>query len=58
MFLLLYVSGILFIVDGMDLPSLSLLQNGNDSSSLVYSKFPGARNVSPTNVNFNAEMDY
>ena len=58
MLVLLYVCAVGFTVDGMDLPSLSLIQNGNDSSSLVYSKFPGARNVSPTNVNFNAEMDY
>lgn len=56
--MLLYVCAVRFTVDGMDLPSLSLIQNGNDSSSLIYSKFPGARNVSPTNVNFNAEMDY
>lgn len=46
------------VCHGMDLPNLILRQNGNDGSVLDYARYTDSRDYSPTNVNFNAQMDY
>ena len=46
------------VCHGMDLPNLILRQNGNDGSVLDYARYTHSRDYSPTNVNFNAQMDY